>query len=682
MTTLFPARSVWPARCAGLFLAAFVFLNGAGTSFGQRQPGLSKRPTPFARYVPASANLFITIRELGEVEGALRRAHARQLLPIIAGGSLDSNQSFDLTKAVARFLGPDSSIKVKELLKAEIGIVANSWAELGGAVWFVRAPDRSVLEGWFPTNQRRGGGAKRAVWFFRTRNGLRVIVRGDIVAMARRGGAGSLFSGTGRLMIGRGGESLEQSPHYQELFTYLPARPLAVAYQSRPNPSPDDTSGRGWLGPALDQAVIGMYEREGRMDFAIRGRRSQPHKGTPVSLEAFGKLVRLPATTLIASATTVDFGRAITQAAQNPSSPTLGRYLKLLAGLGSRGSEPTELFSRIGPQVITTWGQDLSDTGVEPQIAFLVQCADARGVRDEMTQIARNLIRLLGTIDTIDSGTAPQISRSTHLGTPVFHLSFGSYASHSRFPFLRMFGSVGPAWAARGDWLVVALSPDHIKRILDARFGLTPTLASVEDVSEVNYYRANRTSLSFAQARLASAVLEQWLEAYESGAPSLLAPSWWELSGSGKSIIYERFGFEMTSGQPAGVVVVASVDPGASAPGSLQVDDRIIGVDGGLLSLEEPDLDLRKRLEQGLGANEITLRVQRGDTMMDVRLPQQPRRSRPTELLATLAEGVRELVSLGRTLQFVTFSVHATPDDHYSARLTLRFPEVEAAEAD
>jgi hypothetical protein len=425
-----------------------------------------------------------------------------------------------------------------------------------------------------------------------------------------------------------------------------------------------------------------MYEREGRMDFAFRGRRSQPHKGTPVSLEAFGKLVRLPAATLIASATTVDFGRAIAQAAQNPSSPTLGRYLKLLAGLGSQGSEPTELFSQLGPQVITTWGQDLSGTGAEPQIAFLVQCADARGVRDEITQIARNLIKLLETIDSLDSGAAPQISRSTHLGTPVFHLSFGSYAAHSRFPFLRMFGSAGPAWAARGNWLVVALSPDHIKRILDARFGLTPTLASVEDVGEINYYRANRTSLSFVQARLASAVLERWLKPYESGAPSLFTPSWWELSGSTKSTIYERFGFEMTPGQLAGVVVVASVDPGASASGSLQVEDRIIGVDGELLSLEGPDLDLRKRLEQGLGANEITLRVQRGDTMMDVQLPQQPQPSRPTELLSTLAEGVRELVSLGRTLQFVTFSVHATPDDDYSARLTLRFPEAETAEAD
>ena len=126
------------------------------------------------------------MHELGEVDGALRRAHARQLLPLITGGSPESGRSLDLRRAVTRFLGPESSIKIEELLKAEVGIVADSWAELGGAVWFVRAPDRKVLEGWFPRSRRTGGDSQRAVWSFRTRDGLRVMVRGDIVAMARR----------------------------------------------------------------------------------------------------------------------------------------------------------------------------------------------------------------------------------------------------------------------------------------------------------------------------------------------------------------------------------------------------------------------------------------------------------------------------------------------------------------
>ena len=324
MTTSFSIGSIWPARSAALTLAGFLYLSVAEASFAQRHPAQPKRPTPFARYIPASANLFITIHELGEVDGALRRAHARQLLPLITGGRPESGRSLDLRRAVTRFLGPESSVKIEELLTAEVGIVADSWAELGGAVWFVRAPGRKVLESWFPRSRRTGGDSQRAVWSFRTRDGLRVMIRGDIVAMARRSGVGSLLSKTGRLMLGRGGEALEQSPPYQELFPYLPGRALAVAYLSRPNPSPDDTSGGGWLWPDLDQAVIGMYERDGRMDFAIRGRRSQPQKGIPVSLEAFGRLVRLPATTLAASATTVDFGRSFADAAPDTSSPTVG----------------------------------------------------------------------------------------------------------------------------------------------------------------------------------------------------------------------------------------------------------------------------------------------------------------------------------------------------------------------
>ncbi len=677
MTRPFGNHVVCSRGCAYLMLVAFFVSVVASRSPGQPRDAGSTRPMLLEQYVPASANLFIKVRELGEVDAALHRAHAWQLLPLVAGQNPEANKSFDLRTALTRLLGSRSSVNVDELMKVEVGIVADSWAALGGAVWLVRISDDAVLDRWFPKKWRRNERKARVVRSFRTVDGLRIVVRDRIVAMARRSGAGSLLSQTGRLMVRPGDGTLRQAPHYQELIAHLPGGHLAIAYFARGGALPGEVSTSGGRWPALDRAVIGMYEKKGRIDFSVRGARTESRTGVPVTLDAFGRLVRLPRTTLFASATTLDFERMFAAATRNPSAGTLGRYLTLLRGVDTEGSTATDILGQLGPHVIMAWDQDLGADGTVPQFALMVECTNAGALRDETTRMAGNVVELMQTIDPVGPEAVPAVQRNVHLGTPIFSLPLRDYAAHSRFSSVRLLGGLDPAWAAWGNWFVVALTREHIERIVDAQYGLIPRLVSVADVRELNYYKADRTTVSIGQAGPAAAVLDRWLRNFEDGQPSFLDPSLWEPPAGANAALRHDLGIGITPEYTPGVIVVDTVYPGSPAEELLREGDRIIGIDGLLLDLESPDIHLQQQLKESISRSGRTLRVQRGDTMVDVALPGGEDRVEPGSRRIAPAEAVRELASLGRTLQFAIFSVHATQDTHYSAHLTLRFVPVD-----
>ena len=665
-------------RCTfGTFIVMLV-LAVAPRSPAQPAPAGSPRPVLLEQYVPASARLFVKIRKLGEVNAALHRAHAWQLLPLIAGESPDGRKPVDLRAALTRLLGPRSSVPPDELSEVEIGIVADSWTALGGAVWLVRISHDAVLDRWFPKKWRRNERKGQKARSFRTTDGLRIVVRDRIVAMARRSGAGSLLSQTGRLMVRPGDGTLRQAPHYQELIAHLPAGELAVAYFNRGEPHHARPASGSWW-PALERAAIGVYENEGLIDFAVRGARTESRTGVPVALDAFGRLVRLPRTTLFASATTVDFARALATATQNPAAGTLGRYLNLLSGVGTSESRAAELLGQLGPHLIMAWDQDLGEDGTLPQFALMVESTDAGALRDETTQMAANAVRLMQSIDPIKPEAVPTVQRNVHLGTPIFSLPLRGYAEHSRFSSVRLMGGLEPAWAAWGNWFVVALTRDHLERIVDAQYGLIPRLVAVADVRELNYYKANRTTVSIGQAGPAAAVLSRWLKSFEDGDPSFLDPSLWEPPTGANLALRRDLGIGVSPGYTPGVIAVETVDPGSPGAGLLRHGDRIIGIDGLLLDLESPDTSLRQQLKTA--ASGPKLRVQRGDTMVNVVLPEDMDFTEQSSLPIAPARAVRELASLGRTLQFAIFSVHATRDTHYSAKLTLRFAPVDSPNA-
>lgn len=666
----------------GCGLAALLVVLGA-TIQAPGQPRIADKSglVPFARYVPESAEVFITIRQLEEADRALDRAHAWQLLPLLAGKSIrEDGRSFDLKNAVPTFLGLPASIGREELVQSDIAVVAHSWSQFGGAVWLVHMLNEAALDRWFPPSQRTRKGTNRGVPFFRTQDGLTVCWHGRTVAMSRAWGPDSLLYETISLMAGEGGDALERSTAYRELMAYLPVGYPALAYLARDQAVSADADQPSPWWPVLDRAVVGLYEGEGRINVAVRASLAVPHHKPKLARTAINRLLRLPQTTLFALATTIDFDQAYAAAAAGPQPGVLGRYLTFLTAVAEAPDAPPGDRPHLGPHAILVWGQDLREGGSTPQVAIMIECRDGRAVRDHTRHIADKMIELVRALDPAKTGNGPTIREGKHLSVPILHIPLKAYAEQSELRLLRLLANTEPAWTVWNGWLIIALGRDHIERILEAEFGLAPTLATVPDIRALDRRPGEQSALSIIRAGLATSVLDQWLAAHEAGSPSLLDSSWWARGSPSTPPRPPRLGIGMKIVQEPGAVLVARVYPDTAAEGRLQPGDRILGIDGHLLSLTSPNADLRKRWADSTVKPGPTLRVQRGDTAIDVVLPKEED-TRVAHLPINPADAVRELASLGRTLSFASFAVNVTDERHYSARLSLRFSPTQTSSA-
>ncbi len=657
------------------YVALLSCLLAAGPTLADPGPVDQASTESLARYAPESARLFVAIRRPASADDALGRAHVRQLLPLLAGAAVEDGKPFDLRKALMGFLGVPASINIDALMQTETAFVAPSSSKLDSALWLARLPGETALDRWFPPSQRSGSGTVGAASFFRSRSGVTVCRRDGIVAMARQGGPDSLLHQTMSLLAGRESDSLQQSAAFKDLMAYLPSDYLAVAYLARDSESvASDLNASAWR-PAFDRSVIGLYEAEGRINVAIRASLAAPHRKPKLARSAVERVLQLPQTTLLALATTIDLDSVVKAATSTSPTGNLEGYVRILAAIARSSDAATNEWPRLGPHVILAWGQDLREGGSAPQLAIMVECTDGRAVRDRARQIAEKLIDLGHAIDATNTDGILTIQQTRYLGASIQYIPLRDYAQESKIPFVKLLTSIEPAWTVGHGWLIVALSRDHIERILDAQGGLAPTLATARDVRALRKRERDRALLSFAQPGLATDVLDGWLAEYETGAASLLDPAWWRWQAPPGPAKKLRLGIGMKIAHQPGVVTVARVYPNTAAAELLQPGDRILGIDGHLLSLLSPNGDFRKRWIESTAQPGPTLRVQRDGTAIDVVLPK--KKKKQDALLSNIrmnpADAVRELASLGRTLQFVSFAVNASDEMHYSARLSLRF---------
>jgi hypothetical protein len=374
-------------------------------------------------------------------------------------------------------------------------------------------------------------------------------------------------------------------------------------------------------------------------------------------------------------ATTVDFASAIDAATRNPSTSALGRYLNLALSLrGRERPAAKDAIPAFGPHVIAAWDQDLNADGDTPQAALLVECGKNSLAFEETTQLVTNLIQIISTLEPTPANARLTIHRTTRLGAVIGSIPLGPHAQSSQVPFFRLMGQLSPSWAVSEGWLIVTLTREHLERILEAQYDLIPPLGAAPDVHRLGQATSDRTMMSVWQAGLSAEILDRWLEDHEAGKPSLLHSAWWSqptrVAGAGG-----QWGIGMRATQEPGVVVVARIQPGSHAEGRLRPDDRIVGIDGQLLSLHAPNSDLRSRLKASGKSEGPTLRLLRDGRAMEIRLPtaQEPP---PRASHLAPADLVRELAALAHSLDFASFAALASDERHFSARLTLRFAPI------
>lgn len=651
-------------------VAMLPFLAAPSPMAAQDAPVAARSTTPLSRYVPASAHLFVHVRKLADVDRAINRAHAWRALSVLSGSPVHEQAPLDLRRALTRFLGEDSTISLDDLMRAEIGVVIESWPDFNQAVWLARVPEEDVLERWFP--RQRGAEAKQApgIRFLRSEDGMVAAYRNGVLLMSRHTARPSLFRDALALMTGQRSDSLDQLREYQALLAYLPQRELATVYWAVGNENPaHPRSAPLPLLPDATRAVLRLFEGDGRIELAVRATRRSPQKQDEIGPDALERMVRLPQTTIFTAATRIDFTRMIDGAGDADG---WTRHLVLLEGLLGPGATLKERLSLLGPHVIIAWEPDLHPERESPRAALMIECKDARMVDALIEQSVLNALKL-ATAMTRSSPEEWAVKQTTRLGVTIHSLPPSPRFEHRDGPLASMLADAEPAWAIWGHWLIVALHREQIERIIDAHYGLIPPLVSLPDVLTPYRERAERSVFAIAQPGLAADVVDEWLKKLETGSASFLDPSSWSGGGRSERAAGGQLGIGMKANQRPGMVVIARVYPDSTAAGLLEPGDRIIGIDGQLLALTSPNVDLRRRWLSSTAEPGPTLRIMRGEDTKDVVVT----KSRPANALPPLlmnpARALRELSEIGHTLQLTSFALNATDPQHYSARLSLRF---------
>ncbi len=673
-------RKIGPFCVRSVMARGAVVLLWATTALAAQAPSDEKEKTPktpIVRFVPAATKLFVEMRRPDEVEVALRESQVGLLWSMAAGRPPNPEKPSALRAALTEFLAPNQTVNVEELMKAEMGLMAPSWSDLSSAVWFVRLPKPDVLDRWFPKDRRQETTGATAESLFRMTDGMIVGVRDGIVAMARRGDEAALVREVFRLMVGGGAETLQNSPVYRELVEYLPGKTLAVVYWARDAGEPEPTNIVSSLLPPIDHAVLGVSAGEGRIELAIRAALSTPQSPKTLSGQAVDRLMKLPATTLAACATTTDFHPTANTA---PGTGTLDWWVKTLSfvtGLASGNDDTAQPLPFFGPHLILAWDQDLTAAGSSPQLALLMETQTARQLEAQFEAIIEPLIgqdAQNGSVD--DSVSKPLITRNTHFGVSIAQTSlypeFDGLGLGLPLPLSQLMDELPLSWAAHGDWFIVALSREHIERILDAQFGLVPALSNVRDVQALRKRRGSHTSIVLLQPDLVSDVLQRWVAARPEPSSKKLNPSMFAEPSLAEAVQRNRLGIGMQVEPEPGTVVVARVYPDTAADGHLLPDDRIIGLDGRLLDMESPNADLRRRWADPSAEHGHTFRVQREDTTIEVFLKHDAPEVRPEDLLTRSLPAIRGLASALRSIRFASVTVHPTAERPFSALVSLR----------
>jgi hypothetical protein len=311
---------------------------------------------------------------------------------------------------------------------------------------------------------------------------------------------------------------------------------------------------------------------------------------------------------------------------------------------------------------------------------MLLRSPSPRKINDHFDQLIQRLLVRLNDLDPVAPEDAPNVSIASYSDTPISTLSFANYADKTHLPGGKLLAGLQPSWAVSGEWWLFALSRTHLQRLLDAEAGRVPTLAAVSEWSAALDPQPKRSTLVLARPAAAADLLDGWIAKARGGAVSLLNPR--TLGGLllVQVIQPDRLGIGMRADQEPGAVVVAKVYPDTAADGVLQPGDRIVGIDGRLLNLESPNLDLRTRWHRA-PSTKRTMRVLRDGALIDVPLEFEsqppPLPDLPSGLLDILSDATR----IGREVSHASFVGHAVEAGQYAVFVSVRLAPTAPSDA-
>jgi hypothetical protein len=440
------------------------------------------------------------------------------------------------------------------------------------------------------------------------------------------------------------------------------------------------------FGSQLEQAGFGLIGGKKQITLAIRGIRklSPPSDESPAKSTAiYRQMSSLPRTTLGAwgmQADPVGWFRALIP---QESRGAARFYRDLMIHAAGGGDIENDLLSKLGPQVVWIWGQTGDEAPGIPRIALKLESRDARECSSQLTDWVQRMVAVLKPGDMTDesalgdqaneSENPPLVRVSEYIGLSVTTLPLERIVPDSdrKSSLGTLLAELSPSWTALDGWLVIALSEEHLREIIDAHRRFAPTLGQLVDVVGLDQVRRGSAELALFQPSLAAEVLRAWSEGLVSGKPSFLDPEVWGRSTTTNEESPQRprrLGIGVASQMESpGKVTIERVYPDEPAAGRMQAGDKILGVNGTVLPLKNTLAELRQMTQAALRERTVALRVERDGQLVDVVIPL--RRPGSDDALQAL----EKFAQAGADIPFASYSVLNAKPERFHANITLNF---------
>ncbi len=582
----------------------------------------------------------------------------------------------DWNTLVADVLGLSEDNKLGDIFGTQVALAATDWGSFADGVVLVRIEsDRGILSLLDPAHvsqtRRRGHVLVR-----RTKSGLWIAEARDNTVLSIKSGPGSLFDEVVGLLNHADRPSLGRSEAFRSEVSLVAPGHAALLYFEKPAPSPGHLPtllttplaalARGSAALHLDDNRATIVLRS----LLVRPRRRETRPQVDVNVQR-----RLPQGTLLAWSSSHDepsAGRMVSAAG-------IGFWRRIL---GIRpGQHPqldrmlddwmARLVRAFESRITMVFGPDELSADPSPALSLVMETSDPSATYAELRDILIEFGELLDA-GSEASAAAPTLRIVQHLGHEICQVTTtnrrGDSAARSWIGSL--WGSMEPCFSAVDEGIVFSTHQGQLRQILDARDGVAPSLQRLRPLTAGGTWDTGVVVLAFAQPALASHMLGEWMaSAMDHQSTSPLDSD--EPAPAPSDPTVEHLGIRVTPTDRAGTLEVVAVADDGPSRGQLQTGDRIIGVQGRVLSLNQPVTSLDEALTSEALPAVVVVRVERGQTILDVVLKPAPGTSTPSTSVPTSGDPFERLRAALRPMAFAAYRVYPTPTDRYQADLTL-----------
>ncbi len=610
------------------------------------------RSSVFAPFVPPDVELFVEVRSIARLDDIVRRAQAWRLVPL---STTDSPRPPTLPLALAAMLNVPRQETLDAIVPCRAAFATRSWDRVEDSVVMIRLDDADVLNTWFGAADREHIATLDGVTRFLAR-GLEVACRDELVAIHHVGHGDDLFNEIFTRMRGRERNSLASDPDFRTLSGEVPAGLIGMMVL-RPSPGQSLPALLSRL-PGARVAMVALRELPGRIDIETRALPGQTTGKEALGSELASRMARLPEDTVLAWAGRMNWREA--HALRPIGAEETAPWVALLDLWFEPEALRTHVLSALSTETIAVVGPAAGPGDAGPEFAVMVRLVDAgAGVEHMRTRLDAALVA-----PPPPQSDAAATGRSEHLGVAIaeIRLNEATYSTESGtigFP-----GELRPAMAVMDGWLIVASQASYLRRLIDARRGLAPAIELQPEFRRQLWRLAHSQTFAFVQPAMAAACITAWQRDDHRLANFINA-------GASTPAGQRRLGIAVRVRNDPGVVVIEQVYPNGPAAGLLKPGDRIVGVDGTMLSLADTNAHLRRLLEASPAATGPRLRILRNAGFIEVQLRPQPQ---PVDAEAAL----RDFLQLCRQFEFAGLSTDESGGRLSTSRLSLRFKETAA----